>query len=202
MQLNKLLKKENIFLVITVELCFFYITNGYFSYLLYILHFVMFLLIPPVWNDCHFAENILKTIWRIFFPTFDTNFIEICPYGSGWWQVNIASGNGLVLLDNKPLPEPILIKISRIHVGVGHNELTHWVMYMCINNLTIIGSDNSLSPGQRQAIIWTNAGILLIGPLGTNFSEILIEIYSFSFKKMHSKMLSGNGGYFFSASMC
>ena len=46
------------------------------------------------------------------------------------------------------------------------------------SKLTIIGSDNGLSPGRRQAIIWTNAGtcILLIGPLGTNFSEILIEI--------------------------
>ena len=30
--------------------------------------------------------------------------------------------------------------------------------------------------------------ILLIGPLGTNFSEILIEIYIFSSKKMHLKM--------------
>ena len=40
----------------------------------------------------------------------------------------------------------------------------------------------------RQAIIWTNAGILLIGPLGTNFSEILIKIYTFSLKKMHLKM--------------
>ena len=39
----------------------------------------------------------------------------------------------------------------------------------------IIGSDNGLSPGRRQAIIWTNAGILLIGPLGINFSEILFE---------------------------
>ena len=37
-----------------------------------------------------------------------------------------------------------------------------------------IGSDNGLSPGRRQAIIWTNVGILLIEPLGTNFSEILI----------------------------
>ena len=27
-----------------------------------------------------------------------------------------------------------------------------------------------------QAIFWTNAGVLLVGPLGTNFSEILIEI--------------------------
>ena len=45
-------------------------------------------------------------------------------------------------------------------------------------------------PGRRQAIIWTNAGILLIGPLGTNFSEILIKIYEFSFKKIHLKLSS------------
>ena len=57
--------------------------------------------------------------------------------------------------------------------------------------LAIIGSDNSLSPGRRKAIIWTNDGILITGPLGTNFSEILIEIYTFSFKKMHLKMSSG-----------
>ena len=49
-------------------------------------------------------------------------------------------------------------------------------MHMCVNKLTINGSENGLSPGRRQAIIWTNAGILLIGPLGTNFIEILIEI--------------------------
>ena len=71
--------------------------------------------------------------------------------------------------------------------------LTHWgrVMHLCIGKLTIIGSDNGLSPGRRQAIIWTNAGIFLIGPLGTNFREILIEILTFSFKTMHLKMLSG-----------
>ena len=48
-------------------------------------------------------------------------------------------------------------------------------------------------PGRRQAIIWTNGGILLIGPSGTNFSEIIIKIHKFSFKKMHLKMLSGKG---------
>ena len=42
--------------------------------------------------------------------------------------------------------------------------------HICVSKLTNIGSDNGLSPGRRQAIIWTNAGILLIGPLGTNFS--------------------------------
>ena len=63
--------------------------------------------------------------------------------------------------------------------------------HICVSNLTIIGSDNGLSPGRRQAIVWTNAGILLIGPLATNFNEILIEIHTFSFKKMHSKISSG-----------
>ena len=71
--------------------------------------------------------------------------------------------------------------------------LTHWgqVTHMCIGNLTIIGPDNGLSPGRRQAIIWTNAGILLIEPFRTNFSEISIEIHTFSFKEMHLKMSSG-----------
>ena len=62
--------------------------------------------------------------------------------------------------------------------------------HICVCNLTIIGSDNGLSPGRRQAIIWTNAGILSIGPLGTNFNEISIGIQAFSFKKMHFKMSS------------
>ena len=44
---------------------------------------------------------------------------------------------------------------------------------------------------RRQAIIWTNAGILSIGPLETNFSEILIEICIFSFKEIHLKMSQG-----------
>ena len=62
--------------------------------------------------------------------------------------------------------------------------------HICVSKLTIIGSDDGLSPDRHQAIILTNAEILLIGPLGTNFSEILIEIHAFSFKKMHLKMSS------------
>ena len=77
-------------------------------------------------------------------------------------------------------------------VDSPHKGLTHWgrVTHICVVKLTIIGSDNGLSPGRRQAIIWTNDGILLIGPLGTNFIEILIGIQTFSFKKMHLKMSS------------
>ena len=101
--------------------------------------------------------------------------------------------------------------ISSITVGVPHDPLqilwnivssanaymyaeplTHWgrVTHICVGNLTITGPDNVLSPGRRQAIIWTNAGILLIGPWGTHFSEISIGIQTFSFKKMHLKMSS------------
>ena len=71
--------------------------------------------------------------------------------------------------------------------------LTHWgrVKHICVGKLAIKGSDNGLSPGRRQAIIRTNAGILLIGTLGTNFSEILSQIQTFSFKKMHLKMSFG-----------
>ena len=67
--------------------------------------------------------------------------------------------------------------------------LTHWsrVMHICVSKQTIIGSDNGLSPSRHQAIIWTNAGILLIQTSGTNFSEIVSEIPTFSFKKNASE---------------
>ena len=73
------------------------------------------------------------------------------------------------------------------------NVLIHWgrVTHVCVGNLTIIGSDNGLSPGRRQATTWTNVGILLIRLLVTNFSNMLIEIHTFSFKKIHLKMSSG-----------
>ena len=69
------------------------------------------------------------------------------------------------------------------------NSLRPSDSYM-VCKLTIIASDNGLSPGRRQAIIWNNAGILSIGLLGTNFSEILIKILTFSFKKMHLNVSS------------
>ena len=120
------------------------------------------------------------------------------------------------LFADMPLHKPIIIQFTDeyicqniINVHLLHDEvsdkfynqigffkimpgLTHWgrVTHVCVDNLTSIGPDNGLSPGRRQAIIWTNAGILFIGPLGTNFSEILIGIHTFSFKKMHLKISS------------
>ena len=84
------------------------------------------------------------------------------------------------------------MNFAHLHYSLT-NCITHWgrVTHICVSKLTIIGSNNGLSPGWRQAIIRTNAGILLIEPLGTNFSENVIEIYTFSLKKMHLKMSSG-----------
>ena len=81
---------------------------------------------------------------------------------------------------------------SQIGLNWVYTRLTHWgpVTHICVSDLTIIGSDNGLSPGRRQAIIWTNAGLLSIEPLRTYFSENLIKIQPFSLKKMHVKMSS------------
>ena len=71
------------------------------------------------------------------------------------------------------------------------SSLTHWgrVPHICVSKLTITGSDYGLPPGRRQAIIWNNAGMSLIRTWWTNFSEILCEIRTFSFKKMYLKIV-------------
>ena len=55
----------------------------------------------------------------------------------------------------------------------GDWQLTHWgrMTHICVSELTIIGPDNGLSPGRRQAIIWTNAGIYII--IMKNFPHLL-----------------------------
>ena len=49
-------------------------------------------------------------------------------------------------------------------------DLIHWgrMTHICVSKLTIIGSDNGLSSSWCQAIIRGNAGMLIIGPRGTN----------------------------------
>ena len=111
------------------------------------------------------------------------------PYGviNGTSIVSIIEKNNTLNSQKKPHTLPLPVSY-----GVSCEYLIHWgrVTHICGGKLTIIGSDNGLSPERRQAIIWTNAGILLIGPLRTNFSEILIGIQTFSLKKISLKMSS------------
>ena len=103
-------------------------------------------------------------------------------------QTNIIAPSGV-----RPLAHTILI------VWLIEAE---WRIYASAT-WTIIGSDNGLSPVRRQDIIWTNAGILSIGPLGTNFSEILMEIKYFHSSKCILKCRLRHGGHFVSVSiMC
>ena len=98
-------------------------------------------------------------------------------------RITCRCSNNSAVREKKP---PSAIEVDVVNV------LTHWgrVTHICVGKLTNIDSDDGLSPERRQAIIWTNAGILLIGPLGTNFSENLFEIITFSFTKMRLKVSS------------
>ena len=106
----------------------------------------------------------------------------------GTWSMSINRHNidGFMQRDITPL---------LMHWGHISFALSHWgrVTYICVGKLTIFSLDNGLSPDRHHAIISTNDGIfltMLIGPLGTNFSQILIKINTMSFKKMHLKMSS------------
>ena len=103
--------------------------------------------------------------------------------------------------DRKPF-QPLIVRLLILNMDDIRIEYMLNHIFYTVNSLRLsdanmrqqlstIGSDNGLSPERRQAIIWTNAGILLIGTLGTKFNEILIEIYTFSFKNIHLKMSSG-----------
>ena len=124
--------------------------------------------------------------------------------GQIWRRMADDTFNGVSIQECNPIFIQIpllLLKIRpdcstkamfRFATGRRLGCLTHWgwVTHICVSKLTIIGSDNGLSPGRRQAIIWTSDGILLIGPLGTNFSETLSKILTFSLKKMRFKVSS------------
>ena len=87
-----------------------------------------------------------------------------------WWASQVIGDTTMIpILVSIPITRPVSFVVC---------PLTHWgrATHIYVNKLAIIGSDNGLSLGRRQAIIWTNAGILFIGPLGTNFGEISIEI--------------------------
>ena len=95
-----------------------------------------------------------------------------------WWQTTTRTNDDRVMW--------------RIHGSPGLCELTHWrrMTHICVGKLSSIGSDNGLSPGRRLAIIWTKCWNIVNWTLGNKFSEILIEIHTFSLKKIRLKMSS------------
>ena len=129
--------------------------------------------------------SIIEIICKIKYQKFHSNF----PGANGLthWGWNKMATISQVTCSNAFS----WMKIFKLRLKF-HRSLTNWgwVMHICVSKLTIIGSDNGWVAGRRQTIIWTNDRILLIGPLGTNFSEILVGIQTFLFKKMHLKISS------------
>ena len=149
--------------------------------------------------DNFFSRTCDLEIWRMTFKNNRAPFLcyfKLCTsFRSHWWiQTGVTVRKRLIWVQNRHFFIRVTFKLDRWPwKTIGHlfyDTLTHWgrVTHICVGKLTIIGSDNSLSPGRRQAFIWTNAGILLIEPLGTNFNEIWIAIETFSFKNMHLKI--------------
>ena len=119
-----------------------------------------------------------RTIWRVTL-WFNISLWLFMAYLLKWFQLNFIF---------------ISHVMGVINVIVAFFEsLTHWgrVTYICIIKLSYHCSDNGLAPDRCQAIIWSNAGILLTGPWGKNSNEILIKIQQFLLKKMRLKMSSG-----------
>ena len=137
---------------------------------------------PALYNGCNYLSMM------------GSNSYNVSKRGSGWLTNNAMItyiwGHYDVFISF--IPDNYCNYVIFHRANLWCIILTHWgrVTHICVGKLTIIGSDNGLSPDRRQAIIRTNAGLLLIGPLGTNFNEILIEILTFSFKKMRFKVSS------------
>ena len=150
-----------------------------------------------------------KQVWKV--PQ-NINCTLNYGFSQAWYAMSIPHLHARVLKIGRDFVTNTRINILRVRsnfflkfgqISTLCSLLTHWgrVTHICVSKLTIIGSDNGLPPGRRHVIIRTNVGILLIGPLGTNFSEILIVIETFSFKKSIWKCRLENVGHFVSATM-
>ena len=152
-------------------------------------------------------------VTRKMFP-FD-NVIMCCPFDitglindiqsmwpshykiQGWHVVNYTLQNRKVVsfsIKKTLKKEKCLLNVCAEWIHVLGNRvlkvISPWCRVYAFVNWVSIGSGNGLSSVRCQAITWTNADLLSVGPLGTNFSEILIEIQAFSSKKRHMKMSS------------
>ena len=69
------------------------------------------------------------------------------------------------------------IHSTNMHMGLALLFLWGRMTHICVSVLTIIGSDNDLSPGRYQSIIWTDVGILSIGTIGASFRVFHLSFF-------------------------
>ena len=143
----------------------------------------MYLSYNHSWNE-KYDVHIKMSVWRQAIIWTNSDLLSIGPIKTNFNEIRLTiqsfSFNAF---------ENVVCEMEAMSSRRCVNSLRPSDAYM--RQQTSHGSDTGVSPGRRQAIIWTNAGILLIGPLGTNVSEISIEIHTFSFKEMHLNISSG-----------
>ena len=152
---------------------------------------------------CHRCEyNVRTFVKKSFRLHLSRNVYYIQWKKNGDIYIHVTSNHSQCVTTIHEIGYKCKYIITIIRSQLQQCHLTHWgrVTHICVDNLTIIDPDNGLLPGRHQAIIWNNAGILSIGLLGTDFSEILI--WHFLSRKCAWKCGLQNGSHFVSASMC
>ena len=113
---------------------------------------------------------------KLLFEPMLTRFTDAALGGGGWgWVREVECPSRDVYIEVYKW----WVCVHAIVINITFISLTLGDAYICVSKSIIIGSDSGLSPGRRQAIIWTNAGILLIRILETNFNEIKQNSYIF-----------------------
>ena len=170
----------------------------------------MFMRLPFVFV---FTRDI-SSLARNLFPRTVIFLYMLMPYGS---LVSIHSGHytdvimGAIFLKS---PASWLFTQSFIQTQIKENIKAprHWPLcgeftgdqWIPRTNGQLYGkcfhlmmsSCNDLLPDWRWVLIWSSVEIMIIGPLGTNSSQIWIKIWIYSVKKMHLEMLSASDGHF------
>ena len=129
------------------------------------------------------ASMIDEPLWAMYHRQLSNRHLK-----HGTWT-NQCRHKTVTTLQAKFLHEyPFIKSYVDLHFNASYCFLP--ILYKSVSKLTITDSENSLSPDQRQDITRTNAWILFIERIGTTCSEILIEIHTFSIRRIHSKMSS------------
>ena len=136
----------SVFLKIRLNLCtIFCLIGDCFDISIHLFCPLLFFFITVTLNECHgVSNNRPLNFWLNSLSRLTTK-----QSSQFWW---ISCTNCL----------PILRYTHPSHdIKNILTSLTHWgrVTHICVGKSNIIASDNGLSPGRRQAIIWINAGI-------------------------------------------
>ena len=128
---------------------------------------------PTMWSPCN------ANVWQNIGLTLTASWVNQSDPKQYQWVAKRWLYMGSFM--SRPMWSPCNANVWK---DSGYHCLTHWgrVTHICVGTNTNIGSDNGLSPGRRQAIIWTNAGIFPRNKLQWNLKRnscIFIQVNVF-----------------------